>query len=46
MQLHIQPVREVRMYQVIIGLLICQVVTVVPFFLWQSYPAKLLEMLP
>jgi hypothetical protein len=36
----------VHVYQIVLGLVICQVLTVIPFFLWQGYPARLLEMLP
>ena len=46
MQSQIPTNREVRAFQVVLGLIICQGLTMVPFFLWQNYPARLLEMLP
>jgi hypothetical protein len=46
MQSHVPMNREVRAFQVVLGLIICQGLAMVPFFVWQNYPARLLEMLP
>jgi hypothetical protein len=34
------------MFQVVLGLIVCQVLAINLFFLWQNYPARLLELLP
>ena len=41
-----QPPTQIRAFHVVLGLIVCQGLAIVPFFLWQNYPARLLELLP
>lgn len=46
--MHLQADRPVaiKTFQVVLALIICQGFAMGLFFLWQGYPARLLELLP